>query len=38
MGLETGWVVDVDIRAFFDTLDHGKLMELLQSGSKTKWS
>lgn len=34
MGLETGWVVDVDIRAFFDTLDHGKLMELLQKRVK----
>jgi group II intron reverse transcriptase/maturase len=34
MGLETGWVVDVDIRAFFDTLEHGKLMELLQKRVK----
>jgi RNA-directed DNA polymerase len=25
-----GWVVEVDIRKFFDTLDHGRLRELLQ--------
>ena len=28
------WVVDVDIRAFFDTLDHTKLMEILQKRVK----
>ena len=26
---QTGWIVDVDMRAFFDTLDHRKLMEIL---------
>jgi group II intron reverse transcriptase/maturase len=25
-----GWVVEVDIRKFFDTLDHGQLRELIQ--------
>jgi group II intron reverse transcriptase/maturase len=25
-----GWVLDVDIQAFFDTLDHGKLRDLLR--------
>ena len=25
-----GWIVDVDIRKFFDTIDHGHLRELLQ--------
>ena len=25
-----GWILDVDIRKFFDTLDHGHLRELLQ--------
>jgi RNA-directed DNA polymerase len=27
---QTGWVVEVDIRAFFDTLDHQVLMDILQ--------
>jgi group II intron reverse transcriptase/maturase len=27
---QTGWIVDVDIRAFFDTLEHEKLLEILQ--------
>lgn len=31
---QTEWIVDVDIRAFFDTLDHGKLMEILQKRVK----
>jgi group II intron reverse transcriptase/maturase len=26
---KVSWVLDVDIRSFFDTIDHGKLMELL---------
>jgi RNA-directed DNA polymerase len=30
----TGWILDVDIRAFFDTLDHGMLMEMLQKRVK----
>jgi group II intron reverse transcriptase/maturase len=25
-----GWVIDVDVRKFFDTLDHGHLREILQ--------
>jgi RNA-directed DNA polymerase len=34
MGQRTGWMLDVDIRAFFDTLDHGVLMEILQKRVK----
>ncbi len=30
MGMGGGWVVEVDIRQFFDTLDHGHLREFLQ--------
>jgi group II intron reverse transcriptase/maturase len=30
MGLGGGWVVEVDIRKFFDTLDHAQLRELLK--------
>jgi group II intron reverse transcriptase/maturase len=28
--LRTGWIVEVDIQGFFDTLDHAKLRELLE--------
>jgi len=34
MRQRTGWIVDVDIRAFFDTLDHRRLLELLQKRVK----
>ena len=30
MGMRGGWVLEVDIRKFFDTLDHAHLRELLQ--------
>lgn len=30
MGIEGGWILEVDIRKFFDDLDHGKLREFLQ--------
>jgi len=30
MDLDGGWVLEVDIRKFFDTLDHGHLRELLR--------
>ena len=30
MAMKGGWVVEVDIRKFFDTLDHARLRELLQ--------
>ncbi len=30
MGLGCGWVVDVDLRKFFDTIDHGHLREFLK--------
>ena len=28
-GNKGGWIIDLDIRKFFDTLDHGKLREIL---------
>jgi group II intron reverse transcriptase/maturase len=31
------WVVDVDIKSFFDTLDHGLLMKALRHHIKTRW-
>lgn len=31
------WVVDLDIRAFFDTLDHGLVMELVRRHTACKW-
>jgi len=30
MGIDGGWIVEVDIRKFFDTLDHAHLRELLR--------
>ena len=30
MEMRGGWIVEVDIRKFFDTLDHGQLRDLLQ--------
>lgn len=30
MGMNGGWAVEVDIRRFFDTLDHGQLRAILQ--------
>jgi group II intron reverse transcriptase/maturase len=30
MGMGMRWILDVDVRKFFDTLDHGHLRELLQ--------
>ena len=30
MDIEGGWILEVDIRKFFDDLDHGKLREFLQ--------
>src|SRR5215468_9243455 len=30
MAMGGGWIVDVDIRKFFDTIDHGHLRELLK--------
>ncbi|TMQ33069.1 MAG: transcription elongation factor GreAB, partial [Planctomycetota bacterium] len=30
MGMGGGWIVEVDIRKFFDTLDHAHLRELLR--------
>jgi len=34
------WVVDVDLKSYFDTIDHGKLMELVRrrvSDKRTLW-
>ena len=30
MGLGCGWIVDVDLRRSFDTIDHGHLREFLK--------
>ena len=30
MEMKGGWVLEVDIRKFFDTLDHGRLREIVQ--------
>jgi group II intron reverse transcriptase/maturase len=30
MTMHGGWIVEVDIKKFFDTLDHGRLREILQ--------
>jgi RNA-directed DNA polymerase len=30
MGMAGGWILEVDVRKFFDRLDHGKLRELLR--------
>lgn len=30
MGMHGGWIVEVDIRKFFDTLDHARLREILR--------
>lgn len=31
------WVVDVDIKGFFDNISHSKLMQLLQNHTEEKW-
>jgi len=31
------WVVDVDIKGFFDNIDHTMLMEMLQKHTEDKW-
>ena len=30
MKLGDGWIVDVDLRKFFDTIDHGWLVEFIE--------
>ncbi len=30
MGMQGGWIIDVDIRKYFDTIDHGHLMEIVR--------
>jgi RNA-directed DNA polymerase len=35
--LQYAWVVDVDIKGFFDNISHEKLMELLKQHTQEKW-
>lgn len=35
--LQYSWVVDVDIKGFFDNISHEKLMELLRQHTEEKW-
>jgi group II intron reverse transcriptase/maturase len=32
-----GWVIDLDIKGFFDNLDHEKMMQLLKLHTQEKW-
>ena len=34
---QQAWVIDVDIKGFFDNIDHTVLMELLEKHTKEKW-
>ena len=34
---ERAWVLDMDIKSFFDTIDHGRLMLALQRHTDEKW-
>ena len=35
--LRYAWVIDVDIKGFFDNISHERLMDLVQEHSKEKW-
>ena len=35
--LDYAWVIDVDIKGFFDNISHEKLMELLKQHTQEKW-
>jgi RNA-directed DNA polymerase len=35
--LNYAWVIDVDIKGFFDNINHEKLMELLKQHTQEKW-
>jgi RNA-directed DNA polymerase len=35
--LQYAWVIDVDIKGFFDNISHEKLMELLKQHTQQKW-
>jgi len=35
--IKYGWVIDVDIKGFFDNIDHSKLMHLLRQHTHDKW-
>jgi len=37
MRKKVNWVLDADIRAFFDTMDHGWMMRFLEPGRRRKW-
>jgi len=32
------WVIDVDIRSFFDTIDHEIMMEIVQKATECRWT
>lgn len=34
---EYGWVIDLDIKGFFDNLDHGIVMKMVKRHTKEKW-
>jgi RNA-directed DNA polymerase len=35
--MKHGWVIDVDIKGFFDNIDHSTLMDLLRQHTQDKW-
>jgi RNA-directed DNA polymerase len=35
---QQAWVLDVDIKGFFDNIDHALLMELLEAHTQEKWT
>jgi RNA-directed DNA polymerase len=35
--LQYAWVIDVDIKGFFDNISHEKLMELLKRHTQQRW-
>jgi RNA-directed DNA polymerase len=32
-----GWVIDLDIKAFFDSIDHGLMLELMRKHTSSRW-
>jgi len=35
--IKHGWVIDVDIKGFFDNINHSKMMQLLDQYTQEKW-
>lgn len=35
--MKQGWVIDVDIKGFFDNIDHERLMEMVRRHTQEKW-